>query len=357
MTLILSNEEISELLTMPDTLAVLEDAYVELAHGRGITRRRSDSLAWGALPDSVYGLKSMDGVAPKQGVAAIRINSDVVTWPEVDGQRRRVKNPVAPGGRFTGLVLLFSTETGAPLAIIPDGVVQRMRVGATNGLGAKYLARADARSVGILGSGWQAATQLTAVCAVRDIKTIKCFSPTGQNRERFCREMSKLLGIGVVPVRSAREAFEGADIALCATSSIENVFFKDMIEPGMHVSSIKLPEVEAAAMKAADRLVVAGPSGTPDVVSVAGLEWMERSATKEARLEQEIDFARCPTLPQLIAGMVKGRQSDDEVTCFLNNLGMGYQFAAVGALLLDKARAAKAGRELPTEWFTEDVHP
>lgn len=353
MTLLLSNEEISDLLTMPDTLAVLEDAYIELAHGRGITRRRSDSLARGALPDSEYALKSMDGVAPKQGVAVIRINSDVLTHPMVDGARRRVKVPAAAGARYTGLVLLFSTETGEPLGIFPDGVIQRMRVGATNGLGIKYLARNDAARVGIVGSGWQAGAQLMAVCAVRRITSIKCFSPTGQNRERFCREMTELLGIDVVAVRSMREAFAGVDIALNSTSSIEPIFEPAMIEPGMHVSSIKAQEIAAATLTAFDRVVLFGRDSAPLVVAVAGLE----PKGEGEQVEAGFDFATCPTLPDLVAGLVPGRANDRETTCFVNNLGLGYQFAAVGALVLEKARAAKIGRELPTEWFTEDVHP
>lgn len=354
MTLLLSNEEISELLTMPDTLAVLEDAYVELAHGRGINRQRSDLVAPGSLPDSVYALKSMDGVIPKQGYGAIRINSDVVTHPLVDGKRRRVKVPAADGNRYTGLVLLFSTENGAPLAIFPDGVIQRMRVGATNGLGAKHLARKDATKVGIVGSGWQAGTQLMAVCAVRKVTSIKCWSPTGQNRERFCREMTKQLGIDVVPVRSMKEAFSGVDIALNATSSIEPIFTKDMIAPGIHVSSIKAQEIDGETLRAFDKVALFGPHSMPQTITVSGMDFAE---ARSDAIPGGFDAESCPSLPEIIAGLAPGRTSDAETTCFVNNLGMGYQFAAVGGLLFEKARAAKAGRALPTEWFTEDVHP
>jgi len=70
-----------------------------------------------------------------------------------------------------------------------------------------------------------------------------------------------------------------------------------------------------------------------------------------------IDFSKLPTLPELIVGRAAGRTSDDEVTCFLNNLGLGYQFAAAGSLLYRKAKEAGAGHDLPTDWFTEDVHP
>src|SRR5204863_2685706 len=134
------------------------------------------------------------GIVPKLGVGAVRINSDIVTWPKEAGNERRVKLPSAPNARYVGLVLLFSSETGEPLAIFPDGVVQRMRVGAANGLGVKYLARQDARTVGILGSGWQAGAQLMAACAVRDIKSIRCFSPTKANREAFSSQMSTMFG-------------------------------------------------------------------------------------------------------------------------------------------------------------------
>src|SRR6201986_2147781 len=160
MTLILSNADAEKLITMPECIAVLEEAYAELAEGRGVSRTRSDSFAPTARDDAVYSLKSMDGIVPKFGVGAVRINSDIITWPKKGNTIRREKVPAAPGNRYVGLVLLFSTENGEPLAIFPDGVMQRMRVGAANGLAAKYLARENAKTLGILGSGWQAGAQL-----------------------------------------------------------------------------------------------------------------------------------------------------------------------------------------------------
>src|SRR6267142_6762699 len=193
MTLILSNEDVEKLLTMPECIDVLEEAYVELAEGRGVNRTRSDCITPTTNSDAVYGLKSMDGVIPKLGIGAIRINSDIVTFPKKGNNIVRNKVPAAPNGRYTGLVLLFSSENGEPLAILPDGVMQRIRVGAANGLGVKHLARKNAKTVGILGSGWQAGAQLMAACAVRDIETIRCFSPDRDHRETFCREMGARL--------------------------------------------------------------------------------------------------------------------------------------------------------------------
>ena len=203
MTLILSNDEVEKLLTMPECIEVMEEAYIELAEGRGVSRTRSDCFTPTTRADALYSLKSMDGVVPKLGVGAVRINSDIITWPKRGNNMRREKVPAAPNNRYVGLVLLFSVENGEPLAILPDGVMQRMRVGAANGLGIKYLARENAKTVGILGSGWQAGAQLTAACAVRDIETIRCFSPNPQNRDTFAAAMTALLGVRVEPVDGA----------------------------------------------------------------------------------------------------------------------------------------------------------
>ena len=339
MTLILSNDDVEKLLTMGECIAVMEEAYVELADGRGVSRTRSDCFTPTARADALYSLKSMDGVAPKLGVGAVRINSDIVTWPKRGNAMRREKVAAAPNNRYVGLVLLFSVENGEPLAILPDGVMQRMRVGA-----AKHLARNNAKSLGILGSGWQAGAQLMAACAVRDIETIRCFSPNPQSREGFATAMSAVLGVDIIPVGLPEEAIEGADIVMCATNSIDNVFFERWIEPGMHLSSIKRPEIEVKAVKRADRVVIHWNDATPIHVAAKDVVIEEKVAGRGWQLAEEIDFHKLPTLPQL-------------VTCFINNIGLGYQFAAAGSLVYRKAKESGLGHEVPTDWFTEDVHP
>jgi ornithine cyclodeaminase/alanine dehydrogenase-like protein (mu-crystallin family) len=357
MTLILSNDDVEKLLTMRDCIDVMEEAYVELAEGRGVSRTRSDCFAPTARADALYSLKSMDGVVPKLGIGAVRINSDIITWPKRGNNMRREKVPAAPNNRYVGLVLLFSVENGEPLAILPDGVMQRIRVGAANGLGIKHLARKNAKTVGILGSGWQAGAQLMAACAVRDIATIRCFSPNRENREAFAQQMRDLLGVEVVPVGQPEEAIAGADIAMCATNSIDHIFFERWIEPGMHVTSIKRPEIEVAAIKRADRVLIHWNEPSPIHVVAKGVVIEEKVEGRGWQLAEEIDFKTLPTLPELIVGRVEGRRSDTDVTCFINNIGLGYQFAAAGSVVYRKAREAGLGHDLPTDWFTEDVHP
>ncbi len=358
MTLILSNEDVEKLLTMPDCIEALETAYLDLAEGRGVSRQRSDCITpttW--HEDAVYGLKSMDGVVPALGVSAIRINSDIITNPLVGNSRRRVKVPAAPNDRYVGLVLLFSTHNGEPLAIFPDGVLQHIRVGATNGLGVKYMARQNASSIGILGSGWQAETQLTAACAVRDITSIRCFSPNQENREAFAARMSETLGIEVRPVAQPEDAIAGADIVMCASNSIDPIFFQHWIEPGMHLSSIKKPEIEPSAIRAANKIAVHTHDTDPVLIVSKDAKFKETNKQAGWNSARQLDFKSFPTLPDMIAGRFIGRDDDEQVTCFLNNLGLGYQFAAAGSVIYKRACEQGVGHQLPTDWFTETVHP
>ena len=358
MTLILSNKDVEQLITMPECVAALEESYRELAEGRGVSRTRSDCLVPTTYDaEAHYSLKSMDGVIPKLGLGAVRINSDIITMPKVGNSVRREKIPAAPNDRYVGLVLLFSTHNGEPLAILPDGIMQRFRVGATSGLGVKYLSRKDSSTIGIIGSGGQAGTQLMAACAVRDIKTIRCFSPNRERREAFCKKMSDILKIAVQPVDQPETAFKGADIALCATSSEDAVFFKQWLEPGMHVGSIRNPEIEMDAIRLMNRIVIHTRGVKPITEVSVEIQHDESVSERKSAKADDVDIKQFPTIAEVIAGQAKGRQEDKEITCFLNNLGLGYQFAAAGAVVLKNAKASGLGNELPTDWFTEDIRP
>lgn len=360
MTMILSNEEIEQILTMEDLVPVLEDAYVELIEGRGGNRLRSDIITPTTYrEDGLYALKSMDGVIPKFGVGAIRINSDILTFPKAGGQMQRVKAPAAPGERYVGLVLLFSTHSGEPLLICPDGVMQRMRVGATNALAAKHMARKDARVATILGSGWQAGAQLLGLNAVRQLDEIRVYSPRKHKREIFAQEMSALLGKTVRPCETAAEACAGSHLVACSTNAVGPVFFKEFVEPGMHIGGIRpgASEIDKGAWPDIDVFALLDRDDNAQIIHSHGVRLGEEQDGGMYGMPHDEFHNSMPTLPEIIGGRRAGRTDDRQVTCFLNNLGMGYQFAAAGYLVYGKAKAAGLGRELPTEWFTETVHP
>ena len=125
----------------------------------------------------------------------------------------------------------------------------------------------------------------------------------------------------------------------------------------MHLSSIKITEIELAAIRRADRLVLHTHDDKPIHVTTAGLNVAEKAEDKGWGLGAGIDFARTSTLPEVIASRTPVRTAASDVTCFINNLGLGYQFAAAGAVVYRKAREAGLGHDLPTDWFTQDVHP
>jgi len=356
MTLIFSNDDVEKHLTMEDCLAAMEEGYAEIGEGRAAFRTSSNVVTPTGHEGGVYALKSMDGAVPSMGVAVIRLNSDILTWATVAGSTRRVKKPAAPNNRWVGLVLMFSTHTGEPLAIFPDGIMQRMRVGGTNGLGVKYMAREDARTVGIIGSGFQAGAQLMAVTKVRKITDIKVYSPTGANREAFAREWSEKLGLPVSAVTTPEAAVKGRDIVLCSTSALNNVFFKKWLEPGMHLSTIKGHEIEPAAIAACDLKAVHIHEGPVTIIRTHGVELAEDKKGNKSDFEK-IDLTSLPSLPDLILGRWQKRSRPDQTSVFVNDNGIGTQFAMCGAALYKRAVAAGAGRELPTDWFTEDVHP
>ncbi|MGB0631971.1 MAG: ornithine cyclodeaminase family protein [Alphaproteobacteria bacterium] len=354
MTLILNNQNVRDLLTMEDVIDVLEFAYKELAEGRGALRRRSDTIVKSdTAPDAIYALKSMDGIAPSLGVSAIRINSDIVTHPKVGENFRRVKVPAAPGERYTGLVLLFSTETGEPLAIFPDGEVQPMRVAGTSALAAKYLAKEGARSVALIGTGWQAQAQLRAIDTVHEIADYRVYSTRKENRDRFAMEWSEKLGTQIRPCETAEEAVAEADIVLLATNSVDHVARDVWLEPGMHVSSIKSPEISADVINQCDVVVCHVPHGRPTLEFGAGASLPHTSGLDVDGMAARIGLDNLPTLADIVSGKAPGRTSDDQITCFLNILGLGYQFAAVGSVLYRKAQEAGIGNEIPTDWLTQ----
>ena len=359
MTLILSNEEIEQVLHMDDLIPVLEEAYIELVEGRGGNRRRSDIVTPTTLrEDGLYALKSMDGVLPKLGVGAVRLNSDILTFPTTGNEMRRVKVPAAPNNRYVGLVLLFSTHNGEPLMICPDGVMQRMRVGATNGIAAKYMSQKEADTFAILGSGWQAGAQVMAHNSVRNLKDIRVYSPTKSKREAFANEMSELIEKEVKPYTSGEQACKGAQIIACATNAVMPVFLHEWLQPGMHIGTVRpgATEVEGKAWPDIDLFALLDHDDNAEMIYTHSVLVGEDKVGSYG-IEHDEWHASLPSLPQIINGEREGRINDKQCTCFLNNLGMGYQFAATGYVVYTKAKELGLGQELPTDLFTETVHP
>lgn len=161
------------------------------------------------------------------------------------------------------LVVLCEIETADVLAIVDGAYLTAVRTGATSALATRYLARADATTVGVIGSGLEAETNLLATCTVRDIEQVKVYSPRPQRRQAFATRMTDRLGVEVVATDEPRAAVDGVDIVVVATNTGPSgavAFEGEWLEDGQHVSSIgsttpALREIDAATFERADTVV------------------------------------------------------------------------------------------------------
>lgn len=359
----LSNADAEAVLTMAEVVAELERLYADLGRGSAVYRGRTDlftpTLATleSAMP-SAHQFKTLDGAVPRLEAASIRITSDVVAFPVVDGQLRRVKLPAAEGERFVGIVLLFSTKTGEPIAVLQDGFLQRLAVGAVNAIGAKYLARKDARTVGLIGAGAQARAQLLGLNEVRALSAASVYDASAEKSAAFCEEMSARLGIPVSRAASAQAAVAGLDIAVTATNSRVPFFPARWLEPGMHLSCMQRDEAEDACFTAADVVVFHTAAKEIERVSTDFAEMERRFGfTMRDHPPRELDWSAFPDLGALVAGTAPGRSSDAQRTLFLNSTGVGAVYTAVGHLVYRKALERGLGGEIPVDWFLESIAP
>lgn len=353
MTLILNNEEIQRALSVEDCLEMMEEAYREQASSQAVNRPTSHSYLAHSLPQATYSFKSVDGGVRKFGVLALRITSDIVQEKNVNNSVRLEKLPLAGTGKFLGLVQLFSVETGELVAIMPDGLIQQTRVGVTSALGAKVLARPNSEVLGLIGSGGQARAHFRYLTSVRPIKRVKIFSPNSDHRKAFAAQMERETEIPTEPVDSAEAAVKDSDVVCTATNSSRPVFNAKLLEPGMHYNAIREFEMDEAALERCDVVAIHTRFGGIQHYLPPGLD----KDLPGVRREKPRDWSRYPEISDLLVGRVPGRTSDRQVTLFLNNVGTGVQFAAMGYCAYRAAKEKGLGHEVPTDWFLQDIKP
>ncbi|MDB5546270.1 MAG: hypothetical protein JWO64_3419 [Hyphomicrobiales bacterium] len=363
MTLILSTQDAEKVLTIGAVIAGLEQTYSDLGQGSAVYRGRTDlfhptTADIGEEVPAAHQFKTLDGAIPREHVASIRVTSDIVAFPLVNGARRRIKIPAAANRTYVGLVFLFSSATGELIAIVQDGMLQKFAVGAINAIGAKYLARENARIVGLIGAGNQAGPQIAALKQVRAIEDVRVFSPKREETQAFCNRMQAELDMRFTVVDTPQAAVRGADIAITATNSREPFFEASWLEPGMHLSSMQRDEPMEACFGKADISVFHTRMKEHEFVSTDFAE-MERRHDFIMRDHPPgaLDRSAFPDLGELVAGKIAGRTRDDQITIFLNSTGVGAQFTAVANLIYEESRKAGLGTEIPTSLFNETMQP
>ncbi len=362
MTLLLTNETVERLLTMELCMEALEYAQRELGQGQAVLGPVYRVLAPvdpARVPADVpgepvhYSYSSMAAALPGWDVAADRKDSDLTCYVNTPSGSRLARIPASPGGRFCGLILLYRASTGELLAIIHDGFLQKTRVGGLAGVAAKYLARADASVLAVIGAGWQASAQVEAHCRARPIREVRVYSPTPERRTAFAAQMSERVGCEVRAVDSAREAVRGAHIVATATNAIEPVLAGEWLEEGMFLTSVKDVEWDRAAYARCDVLTANRRGPTWQRYAVGGAEAIPEHGKEIWYQWTPEQWESVRLLGEVIAGRAEGRTRPEQVIGFINE-GEGLQFAAVGRRLYDLARERGLGQELPTEWFLQD---
>jgi ornithine cyclodeaminase/alanine dehydrogenase-like protein (mu-crystallin family) len=287
------------------------------------------------------------------------MKSDMLEWPE----GKTVEKYCIEPGTFCGIVMVFSTRNGEPLAIINDGVIQHMRVGGCAGLGVKYLSREDSNVVGIFGAGGMARTYLLAFNEVRKIAEVRVYSPTKKNRETFAQEMGEKLAIKIIPVERPENAVRGCDIVATCTDSIQVVVDDpSWIEPGMHLTCVKSNEWNPEIVKNSDLVIKMGRATMNLDVGMrriggeaAVIAGNEEEVKRIANPRVDIFSGDFPVLTDVMSGKLKGRTNRNQVTFFANSGTQGLQFASTAGYVVSEAKRRGLGQEIPTNWFLQDI--
>jgi ornithine cyclodeaminase/alanine dehydrogenase-like protein (mu-crystallin family) len=388
MPLFLNNQDQEQSITAREAIDSLEEGIRQLARGDGIRRPRIDNLIPTSRPDEFFSFSSMEGGMRKPGYYALRIKPDILSWPIINGVPRRVTYCYKPG-LYGGLVLLYSVENAELLAIMNDGYIQHLRVAANAAIGAKYLAKPDAKVLGMLGSGGMARSFAETLSVVRPIKTIKVFSPTKINGEKYAREIAVKVGCEVVPVGSAKEAVRDADIVAACTNSMTPVIEGDWLEPGTHITNVMSWELGPDVCTRINTVglvlrrtppsvagyvdddfairmnVMSYTAGTPEERAKIPLSSWVAQGIKE---RQRYPYGRYVDCVNWETGEPYRRASNDEITTLATQsfgtlegeIGpsagiQGVQFASVGGRIFDGARQKGIGAELPREMFLQDI--
>lgn len=313
--LFLREIDVHALLDMPTTIEAVEGALRRQATGQATNRPRQ------RVPAPTSHLHVMAAGDRTLGVFGVKVYSSA-----------------AGGARF--LVLLYAQEDGRLLAAIEADRLGQMRTGAASGVATKLMARQGAASVGVLGTGWQAESQLLAVCAVRPIRSIAAYSRRADARTRFAERMTEALGVAVTPVETPEEAVRSHEIVVTATSAREPVCRGAWLEPGTHVNAIGANFLSRREL---------------DVEAIARAAVVAVDSTEQCRLEAGdllpavergvLAWESLVELGRIVDGQVPGRRTGQEITLF-KSLGIALEDVATALRVYELATSQGVGERL-----------
>lgn len=315
MPLFITEQDVEKLLQMRQALMLIEDALRAQAEGRADNRPRQrvrgDSRILNVMPASYPSLGYMG-----------------------------FKAYTKAGDKMRFHLHLFDARSGEYVAIIEADRLGQIRTGAASGVATKYLARDDAQTVGIVGTGWQAQSQLEAVCSVRKIRVGRCYSQDAEHRRSFADQMSSRLGIPISPVDDVRDAIFDSDVVITATSSGTPVLKGDWLTKGAHINAIGSNDRQRRELD--DKVIRRSGAIYVDSLEQAKQEAGDLIAPIEGGIT---GWDRVHELSALLSGKSPGREDPDEITLF-KSLGIALEDIAVGGWVYEHARDGKMGESV-----------
>jgi len=318
MAILLDEQCIRGLIGMPDALEAMEEVF--RAQGNG----------------QVYNVPRVR--APVKG-GIVRITAAVLSYRGYYGVK--ISSTAVFGSNAGRMFCLYKEETGELCAIVQVFAMGALRTGAASGIATKYMSKPEAETLGVVGSGRQARTQVEAICAVRPIKSIKVYSPTQANREKFCRDMAAQFKVEATPVESAELAVRESEIVVSATTSEQPVVCGRWLRRGAHINAIGA-NYENRRELDRDAVLAAATIATDDLEQV-------RYESRDLGIAVEqgtMSWDRVVSLGDIVAGKIEARKLVTDMTLF-KSLGVAIEDVALAARAYEKALATCAGVKIP----------
>jgi ornithine cyclodeaminase/alanine dehydrogenase-like protein (mu-crystallin family) len=300
-----SEEQVRQVLKMEDCVAVIEDLFRHEAAGKAESRPTA----------RVQGLQVKVGADYGAGVYGFKAYGN--------------------GGY---LITIFDQEEGLQ-GLVDAHWLTQMRTGAVSAVATKFMARPEATTMGIIGTGREARTQMEATRLIRPLSHVKAFSRTPETREAFAAEMRQKYELDVQAVSSPEECVRDVDIITTITNTRDPVLFGAWIQDGVHINSVGATGLQRREI---DEEVVAR-------AAIVVVEQMEAAHAENGELvyaaeQGKLDWSRVLELKDVVTGALI-RQKPSDVSLF-SSFGVGHEDVVVGALALRKAREAGLGTEL-----------
>lgn len=310
-----TEDDVAELLPMTDAVACVDKAFHLLASGEAVNKPRQ----------RVRVEKLMLHVLPAGSAALGYV-----------GLKAYTTGP--SGARF--YFLMFDAAGGELVALMEANRLGQIRTGAASGVATRYLAREDAKSVGIYGTGWQARSQLEAIAQVRSVDSVVAYGRNQERREKFCSEMSEILGVPVAPADSPEAAAAEADILVTVTNAKEPVLKGAWLRPGQHINAagsnnVRRLEIDADAVTRSSFIAA-------DSVEQAKIECGDLAAVVDAG---GISWDHVHDLANVVSGEIEARQNEDDITLF-ESQGLAIEDVAAAKHVYQAGLERGRGRKL-----------